>query len=44
MTPERIKVPEENTGRTHFDINQSNIFFGPALKDKETKPKLTNVT
>ena len=27
IKPEAIKLLEENIGRTHFDINHSNIFF-----------------
>ena len=29
IRPETIKLLEENIGRMHFDINQSNILFDP---------------
>ena len=29
VRPDTIKVPEESIGRTLFDINYSNIFWGP---------------
>ena len=29
VRPDTIKLLEENIGRTLFDINHSNIFFGP---------------
>ena len=47
--PKTIKPPEENIGRTHFDISLSNIFFffgfsssgkGDKSKNKQMKPKL----
>ena len=34
------KLPEENTGRTLFDINQRNIFLNLAPKAEETKVKI----
>ena len=37
---EIIKLPEENVGRTHFDINHSNTFLDLSLKLKETKAKI----
>ena len=29
VRPDTIKFLEENVGRTHFDINHSNILFDP---------------
>ena len=40
VRPDTIKLLEENTGRTVFDINHSNIFFDPSPKAKETKAKI----
>ena len=37
---ETIKLPEENIGRTFFDINSSNIFSDLSPKAKETKAKI----
>ena len=37
VRPDTIKLPEENTGRTLFDINLSNIFWIGLLKQTETK-------
>ena len=34
------KLPEENIGRTLFDINQRNIFLNLAPKAEETKVKI----
>ena len=34
-----IKLFEENIGRTHFDINHSNIFLDPLLKVMKRKTK-----
>ena len=31
VRPDTIKLLEENIGRTLFDINQSNIFFGSVI-------------
>ena len=39
LRPETIKL-EENAGRTHFDINCSNIFLDPSLTAKEIKAKM----
>ena len=36
---ETIKLIEENTGRTHFNINYSNISWGKSSKPKEIKTK-----
>ena len=35
-----IKLLEENTGRTLFDINHSNIFFDPPHKVMKIKTKI----
>ena len=35
-----IKLLEQNTGRTHFDINCSNIFLDPSLRIMEIKTKI----
>ena len=32
-----IKLLEENIGRTHADINGSNIFFDPSPRVKQNK-------
>ena len=39
VRPKTIKVLEENTGRTLFDINCSNIYFGSISKGKRNKNK-----
>ena len=40
VRPDTIKLLEENTGRTPFDINHSQIFFGPPPRVMEIKPKI----
>ena len=35
-----IKLLGENTGKTFFDVNHSNIFLGQSAKAKETKAKI----
>ena len=40
VRPETIKLLEEKTGRTLFDINHSNIFLNRSPKEKETKAKI----
>ena len=40
VRPDTIKLLEENTGRTLFDINHSNIFFGPPPRVMEIKTKI----
>ena len=40
VRPETIKLLEENTGRTLFDINCSNIYLDPSPKVKEIKAKI----
>ena len=38
--PDTIKLLEENTGRTLFDINHSKIFFDPPPRVTEMKTKV----
>ena len=41
VRPDTIKLLGENTGRTHFDINCSNLyFFDQSPKEKEIKAKI----
>ena len=40
VRPETIKLPEENIGRTLFDINCSNISLAQSPKAKEIKAKI----
>ena len=40
VRPETKKLLEENIGRTLFDINHSNIFFGCLLKQRKQKQKI----
>ena len=35
-----IKLPEENTGKTFSDINNSNVFLGQSPKAIEIKAKI----
>ena len=37
---DRVKLLEENIGRTFFDINHNNIFFDPSLRVMEIKTKI----
>ena len=37
IRPETIQLLEENIGRTHSDINHSNIFFDPPSRIMEIK-------
>ena len=39
VRPDTIKLLEENTGRTLFDINHSKIFFDPPPRVMEVKQK-----
>ena len=39
VRPETIKLLEENTGKTPFYINHSNILFDPPLRIMEIKNK-----
>ena len=38
--PDTIKLLEENTGRTFYDINHSKILFGPPPREMEIKAKI----
>ena len=40
VRPDTIKLLEENTGGTLFDINHSNIFLDQSPKTKEIKAKI----
>ena len=40
VRPYTIKLLEENTGRTLFDINHSKILFDPPLREMEIKTKI----
>ena len=40
VTPETIKLLEENIGKTLYDINHSNIIYDPAPRVMEIKAKL----
>ena len=40
VRPETIKLPEENPGRTFFDIYCSNVSFDLSLQRKETEAKI----
>ena len=40
VSPETIKLLEENIGRKLYDINQSKILFDPSLREMEVKTKL----
>ena len=44
VRPDTVKLLEENTGRTLFDINRSNIFLDPSLRVMETKAKINKWT
>ena len=44
VRPDTIKVLEENTGRTLYDINYSRILFDPPPREMEIKQKYTNGT
>ena len=41
VRPEIIKLLEENIGRTHDDINQSNILYDPPPRVMEIKTKVS---
>ena len=40
VRPDTIKLLEENTGRTLYDINHSRILFDPPPREMETKTKI----
>ena len=40
VTPDTIKLLEENIGRTLFDINHSKILFDPPPREMEIKIKI----
>ena len=40
VRPDIIKLLEENTGRTLYDINHSKILFDPTPREMEIKPKI----
>ena len=40
VRPDTIKLLEEKIGRTHCDINHSNIFFDPSSRVMEIKTKI----
>ena len=40
MSNQTIKLLEENTGRTLFDVNHSSIFLDMSPKPKEIKAKI----
>ena len=40
VRPDTVKLLEENTGRTLFDINRSNIFLDPPPRVMKIKPKI----
>ena len=40
VKPDTIKVLEENTGRTLYDINHSKILFDPPPREMEIKTKV----
>ena len=44
VRPDTIKVLEENTGRTLYDINHSKILFDPPPRETEIKTKINNGT
>ena len=40
VRPDTIKLLEENTGRTLYDINHTKILFDPAPREVEIKTKI----
>ena len=40
VTPDTIKLLEENIGRTLFDISHSKIFFDPSPRVMDIKTKI----
>ena len=43
MRRDTVQLLDENTGKTFFDINQTNVFLGQSLKIIELKAKKTMV-
>ena len=43
VTPDTIKLSEENIGRTLYDINHSKILFDPPPREMETKTNKWNL-
>ena len=44
MRHDTVQLLDENTGKTFFDINQTNVFLGQSLKVIELKAKINNGT
>ena len=44
MSPDTVKLLEENIGRTLCDMNHSNKFFNPFLRIMEIKNKQMGAT
>ena len=44
MRRDTVQLLDENTGKTFFDINQTNVFLGQSLKIIELKAKINNGT
>ena len=44
MRHDTVQLLDENTGKTFFDINQTNVFLGQSLKIIELKAKINNGT
>ena len=40
VSPDTIKLLEENIGRTLYDINDSKILFDPPLRETEIKREI----
>ena len=43
MRRDTVQLLDENTGKTFFDINQTNVFLGQSLKIIELKARRTMV-
>ena len=39
MRHDTVQLLDENTGKTFFDINQTNVFFRSVSQDNRTKSK-----
>ena len=44
MRHDTVQLLDENTGKTFFDINRTNVFLGQSLKIIELKAKINNGT